>query len=604
VGLLIVAFPIIQRHTHNLATTITILSAALLILNRRLRATRLGMLLLIPVILDLSTKIEHLLRKIPGWDKFWKGRGGFYYDITHPTHGGTLQLDTKNVQEFRKEIQKVPADMRKLIQTNLGAGLWRQDFRKIRQYYDELRAGFERMGVHGVPRELALQRLYQMFPELTPEAIAIAFDTAKREYSKNQAVLKSAATAGGYVARERGYDPGFAAAQRGAVGITNKQLLKAIEHAYKLQKIMEQAPNLQAYFTAWNNFHAFWDKLTDSMNKKQKKMADDLLSAMSQFGTATVSDAAALKMARNIDKLTKFAQKHPTIENWKAVAKAQEAYTAATSQNQQTMNDNILQSEKDIHDKAVQLAKDKHDKQVALAKKTREKEKQELQQAQQDLKSVTDNMMNIYTNAQQQYQSQLGTLFQGPWMTGSIMGRRQQFGFSARPQDLLRDMRMQVTQLRHFHNTVENMRRRGAPRALIEQVQAMGPEAQKQLDTIMKDPKIYKEWVKAFGQGQRLVDAYAKQDLRAQVKRWEKHGKNIALAIAKGIRSENTTLENSIRGMVRRMFPGLAERATPKKKEKGGDTHNHVTYNIHESRKGEGLQSMLRRTHFYYRNRK
>lgn len=252
-------------------------------------------------------------------------------------------------------------------------------------------------------------------------------------------------------------------------------------------------------------------------------------------------------------------------------------------------------------------------------RRARQHRKQEAQQAKQDIKSATSGIMQIYQESLQQYQGYLGTLFQGPFMSSAIMQNRSQFGFGARPQDLVRDMKESVGHARRFQHSLNRLRTRTAgvggvtvADELTKQIAALGPEAQSKLDVIGKmSGKQFKEWVGYFQRGQQDAKIQANKDLQARLKEWMKFGKNVALAIASGVKSEDVALENALRSLIERMFPGLKARATlpPKGRGKGGmNLPGHVgetvNYHIHPSHDGKGWKADLKRAHFQQKNRK
>ncbi|HEY1248259.1 MAG TPA: phage tail tape measure protein [Nitrososphaera sp.] len=620
VGLLIAAFPILQHVTHDTAKTIEILATGLSVMVAARTVTglrnvngglitmkgamgglRTATLLEIIAIGQLSSEVEKLIRKIPGWDKAFKALGAKIADITGhgPKNVSATQLSNE-AELFRNQMHIVA----NAVQASFAQGLRPDTIRSL---------------------------MYAHFPFMDPDRIHDFTEKAIAAYLAEQKAWRQAMKATGYAARE-GVVPAGSTANITKAMYTMKMFSRDLTKAYQLQQNLQKAPNLAAAEVAWLKYSKFVAAVTKHMTTDQKKMWDDLLSMMGQFGADAkkVSDTQALGILRNIDRLTRIAQKAPTIANWDAVIAAQKNADKVLTQDQQNMGQNIIQSEKSLQQERLQAAKDAAAKLKKIRDKERddnkrrfEQEKQQQQQAQQSVKSLVSNVMGIYQNALQTYQGQLGTLFEGPFMQSAVMQNRQQFGFAARPQDLLKDMQESVGHFRRFQNTVGRLRRRGAPEELISQIQQLGPAAQGQLDDLLKlsSPDLQK-YFKIFQTGQNLAQAAAQRDLNAQLEKWKKFGKNVALAIALGIRSENVALENSMKEMLRGMFPGLFKKAETKPVQTryfGSEAaaeayagrmnkqatihHENVTYNVYAA-PGEGWEVGLRRAHFKHKNRK
>jgi hypothetical protein len=367
-------------------------------------------------------------------------------------------------------------------------------------------------------------------------------------------------------------------------------------------------------------------KATLNMTAKQKKAWSEIFGMMDQFGAgiATHTQAQITAMVGNIRKMNKELAKHPSIALSAKISAAEKALTKAQYGDQQTIAENYYAAKDALEKTSTKTVESEAKKRKKLIDEEYKKQLKRQQDAQSTMKSVMSNLMQISQTAFQQYQSDLGTIFQGPWMTGSIMGRRQQFGFSARPKDLLTDMRMSVQHAEKFQGSLSKLRKRGAPDELVSQIRQLGPEAQKQLDVLLQQsPAMFAKYVKWFKRGQHDAHVAAMAELKSELKKWRSHGRAVALAIAAGMRDEDVALQMAMKKMIAKLFPGTHMLATTKPTRAGAAAavdsrggasgkgkgnyvvhDNRVTYNIHPSHKGESLQHMLRRTHFFYRNRK
>jgi hypothetical protein len=286
----------------------------------------------------------------------------------------------------------------------------------------------------------------------------------------------------------------------------------------------------------------------------------------------------------NLQKLKKAADKSNDISVIAAYYKAYDALTKSSSDDQ------------------MRAAEELHQRQEQLREEAKQKREQDLEEAKQRIATMTSTVMGIYESALQRNQSQLGTLFQGPFMQSAVMQNRQQFGFAARPQDLLKDMRQQVQQFGTFRRTLDKLGKRGAPIELIDQLREMGPESQKAIDQLLRmTPGMFNNYVKAFKKGQSDAATAARQDLERQLAQWHRFGKSVAIAIASGLRSENVVLETTLRNMILRMFPGAAGQANMQPQP--APVSKNVEYHWHgEDISSGNIMSQFRKVNFLHRN--
>lgn len=185
---------------------------------------------------------------------------------------------------------------------------------------------------------------------------------------------------------------------------------------------------------------------------------------------------------------------------------------------------------------------------ASLTKKRVQEIAQAYENMQQKIGSAVDNLAQIYDRLEQENEQALGSLFQGPTMQGifgdvfrQINDQLRQFGIQIPvPFDLLqRDMDQQLTYFRRWRSDLDKLMSRGAPLEMINQIRALGPEAIPLIEGLLgANPKQFKKYVKDFKTGQKLIKQAAKADMDAQLKDWERHGKNIAWQIISGLASD------------------------------------------------------------------
>jgi len=175
---------------------------------------------------------------------------------------------------------------------------------------------------------------------------------------------------------------------------------------------------------------------------------------------------------------------------------------------------------------------------------------------------VLQGIQGMYDNFKQTETGLFGTLFQGPFNASQD---KFQFGARMTGQDALRDIRSQVRQFQTFHGLINRLQRRGAPQGLIQQLIGLGsgPEQIRNLQALTSlSPRLLSQYFGEFSKGQKLINQATMTDLNKQLAIYRRHGRNIALAIIAGIKSENVGVTNALTNLIRKMFPGLPVGAT------------------------------------------
>lgn len=273
-----------------------------------------------------------------------------------------------------------------------------------------------------------------------------------------------------------------------------------------------------------------------------KRAATDVLHNQKRF-----SDAQIVAEERNVLRLERLAKKTKTIAAWKT-------YYAAVAKLSKDATDSQLQAVQRLFEEIPKAAEKSADQ---TAKKLREKYQQVLQ-----------NLESTYSTFYSKNQNLFGQLFQGPYTQSAVVQNRLQFGAgptaNLNKNDLLKDLRSQVRRFSSIQRTIGRLRGRGLPSALLDQIQQLGPEeAQKMLRLINRmTPRQINEYSRLWRQGQKEVHDATMRDVRNQLKEWRRHGRRIGLAIAAGLRDENTALESSLRNLITKMFPELAGKNT------------------------------------------
>jgi hypothetical protein len=645
-------FYVINTQTHSLTKTLHYMSyvvlvfmiGKLIILIQRLREAATVMIALqaatvpeIAALVLISYGLAKLIDMIPGVDS----------GMRKAFQGSSAAIDTtkEKVKEMQIQLDQMhpPEWVRKGIQPKINEERWLGNLKHLQETFANL-PGWAIRKIKltidpsemkkiqdqitrfvqntqplpgttdvGMPRAVVEDRLKQMFPFLDDKTIESMANKAYKSLKAAQSQFTEASRMANFGVYSRSKMGGTTAA------MTTKEFLDAVQEAAKLKKAQENPPNLVQARLAWLAYNNFVAQVTDTMTKSQKKMFDDLV----QYVEGRIAQAqlystqSIINLTRRAADLEKIFNKNPTLENWKTWQKVLKQITKHGSQDaidagnaivtaEQDNAQKAAQAAKDAADKRKQIEKDAHDKILQLQKDQAEKAKQIRDQAIQDIKSSTQTIMGIYNDALQQYQGYLGTIFQGPFVNSALIQNRQQFGFALRPSDILNDMKLSVGHAENFTKSLDRLRRRGAPQELVNQIAQLGPDAQNQLNIIGRmSGAQFREWVKLFKRGQQDAKTYADRVMKDRLKQWMKFGKSVALAIAEGIKSENPALENALENTIRRMFPGLANKARTGTRSgipyHVGET---VHYHISAGSEGMGWESALRRAHFQQKNRK
>ena len=167
----------------------------------------------------------------------------------------------------------------------------------------------------------------------------------------------------------------------------------------------------------------------------------------------------------------------------------------------------------------------------------------------QKVDEAADGMMSIFTRMEEQNKAAMGSLFGGPAVTGIIgnvftelNSQLRQFGIQIpMPFAVLRkDMQLQLMFFKRWRNSLNKLLARGAPLEFVQEIQEMGPEAGLPIaEGLLQGGKMgFKNLLKEWKRGQTLIHQATKSDFDRQLADWERHGKNIVLALIRGIISE------------------------------------------------------------------
>lgn len=143
------------------------------------------------------------------------------------------------------------------------------------------------------------------------------------------------------------------------------------------------------------------------------------------------------------------------------------------------------------------------------------------------------------------------------------------------PREIIADLRGQVRDFRRWNHELDQIAKRGAPRALVDQLRQLGPEFEPMLRGILEmTPKQFREYTRIFNRGQEAIHKQTMKQLREQLKVYRRFGAQIAEAISQGIEDESPTLRNAFIKLMKQAFPGIdIPAATPVPRGARGARH-------------------------------
>lgn len=113
--------------------------------------------------------------------------------------------------------------------------------------------------------------------------------------------------------------------------------------------------------------------------------------------------------------------------------------------------------------------------------------------------------------------TRMTSLFGGSFLGGEAFGIASSFGYKAKPRDLLRDLKSQNAQLTTLARSATRLRKRGAPQALISDILAGGLENADEASALAgANPKVFRQYMKAFGNRERLEERVQSMSVRSQ----------------------------------------------------------------------------------------
>lgn len=369
----------------------------------------------------------------------------------------------------------------------------------------------------------------------------------------------------------------------------NKQAMKLINSLYGKgwDKPLEQVP-----------------KLSDQARRLGTIAMQNIVTGNNAAAVAVKKHAATwTSLLNNVIALDKLSKTDPSLKNFQNLLDAEDKLQKASTGNQYAAAQQYLSQLESTWTKADSTVA-KHVKNMEALQKKNEANAKSM------INTLEQGVEGMYNNLLQQNQTLYGTIFQGPVVSGARVQDNLQFGGHVTGLDLLKDLKAQNFQFNRTQRSINTLAKRGAPKALVNQIRAAGADAIPDIKALMGlTPEQFKEYIRAFNAGQTAIKKNTMTQLNSQLKVYESFGKKVAQAIIKGVSSQDPALTNVLKNSVLQMFPGLATQAhikstSPKSTtDHPGTVHHHnTTYNIQPA-KGDVPSIMTAVRHGEYRNR-
>lgn len=378
-------------------------------------------------------------------------------------------------------------------------------------------------------------------------------------------VFKSGAEAGRKAADALGLsDQARAQAKQRAQTKAINTMFQGSQRIKELQTIQTSGANAflkgeaqSAYVSKdWTTLNKVYGQVMLPAVEKAKATAEKAAIAAKAITQAS-KDAAWQKLFQNVIKLDKVVSdgKVHSLAEYKALDDAETKLQKASTGNQYQAAQQMLSGLESTWNTAEKSAT-KHAKNLAKI------QAKNVANAKTEIGNLLQGTQSLYDSFLQQNQTNFGTLFAGPVVSGARVQDNLMFGGNVTGTDLLKDIKGQVFQFNRFNRQINELGKRGAPKALRDQIRALGPSAAADIKALNKlSAPEFRQYVAAWNAGQKAIKSNTMTQLNSQLKIYEGFGKKVARAIIKGISSQDQALQSELEKVVLKMFPGLAKQA-------------------------------------------
>lgn len=177
------------------------------------------------------------------------------------------------------------------------------------------------------------------------------------------------------------------------------------------------------------------------------------------------------------------------------------------------------------------------------------------------LDQAASGLEQMYTAFRDENVSTFGSLFQGPWMTGDEMSLRQQWGFSATLQDMMKDMKMQLNAFNKLQSGFATLAKKGFNADFIKELRGMGADAAPYVEQLMKAKPGEVGTINKYAKQKSATIARATEtQFQGTLAKWQSLGAEMALKLATGMESQEIAIAKRMEGVATRLWSGVARR--------------------------------------------
>jgi hypothetical protein len=163
-----------------------------------------------------------------------------------------------------------------------------------------------------------------------------------------------------------------------------------------------------------------------------------------------------------------------------------------------------------------------------------------------EITKIVANLQTLFNNFQKSTEEMFGTLFQGPVMSGPIGQVYQtlaQYNIAPPVSLLIQDQKQQAKQFETYRKNLTSLRKRGVPRAMLDELQSLGPQGRLDVQSMAGASKaqiavLIQTWKQKKGD----IQSATSIDYKNKLKEYRSYGKQVMLQILEGLKSQSDWL--------------------------------------------------------------
>ena len=176
------------------------------------------------------------------------------------------------------------------------------------------------------------------------------------------------------------------------------------------------------------------------------------------------------------------------------------------------------------------------------------------------MQQAIDGLVNVYNEFKQANEAAFGSIFEPIEGEGEEAQLRKAWNWTGGANNLLNTMKARLAQFQQWRGMLTMLLKKGFSKEFVEEFKKMGPEGLKHIDELKKaGPKKVQEFNRVMGMGKGAIVKATEIDFAAQLAKWMKFGSETAFKIAAGMISAEPQVDAKMRGVVTRLWGGVAK---------------------------------------------